>query len=382
MVSSGASLVRMAALASLFGSSFLFMKIALGSFSPAQITLLRLVLGAAVLVGVCAVRRITLPREPRLWLVVAGAALFANTLPFTLFAVAGQTVDVGLSGVLNATTPLWALALAVAVGRRRRVTGWNVLGVLLGFVGVVLLLAPWQQGEVHLLGAALCLAAAVSYAVGYIYVERFLSGRGLAPAGLACMQLIAGSGLAIVAMPFFGTQPIEPALGPVLAILVLGVLGTGVAFVLNHRLIADEGGAAASTVGYLLPLVSVLLGVVLLDERLAAFQWAGMAVILLGVALTRHRGRQEQGTVRQAAAVAAGTALTAGTAVAAGAALDASPEYDATPGAAPTQAARPTSADAATGTATAVQPDTAAQPLRAEPAQPESRVADRQHTPC
>ncbi|AOS65717.1 DMT family transporter [Actinoalloteichus hymeniacidonis] len=296
MIRNTGSLVRMAVLASLFGSSFLLMKIALGSFSPAQITLIRLVLGAGVLLAICAARRIVLPREPRLWLIMTGAALLANTLPFTLFAVAEQTVDVGLSGVLNATTPLWALALAVALRRQRAVTGWNVVGVALGFIGVVLLLAPWQQADIHLFGAALCLAAAASYAVGYLYVERFLSGRGLKPVAMACMQLIAGSGLAVVAIPFMGRQPIDLALAPVVAIVVLGALGTGAAFVINHRLIADEGGAAASTVGYLLPLVSVLIGVLLLDERLALFQWAGMAVTLLGVALTRHRKSSAEAT--------------------------------------------------------------------------------------
>jgi drug/metabolite transporter (DMT)-like permease len=254
-----------------------------------QITLVRVALGAAVLVVLCYSSRERLPRDRSVWLHLVVAALFGNAIPFVLFAVGEQTVDSGIAGVLNATTPLWVLMLGIVLGSERGLTAVRLGGLVLGFGGTLLIFAPWQSSELLSWGALAILAAAMSYAVSFSYIGRHLSGRGTAPIALSAAQILTATGLTALAVPVGGLQPIHFELGAVLAVIVLGVFGTGFAFALNYRLITDEGPTNAATVGYLLPVVSVLLGALALDEELNPRVIAGMVVVLAGVAMTRIR---------------------------------------------------------------------------------------------
>jgi drug/metabolite transporter (DMT)-like permease len=278
--------VRIGVLALLWGSGFLWIKVSLNhGLSPAQITITRCVLGAAVLAGLALAARQRLPRSATVWRRLAVAALFCNALPFALFAVGERTVDSGLAGVLNATTPLWTLLIGLATGVER-FSAARAGGLLLGFGGVLLIFAPWQLAGASTWGAVALLAAAASYGVGFVYMGRWLTGRGTAPIALSAAQLIAATGWSAVALPAAGAPSTD--LTGLAAVAVLGVFGTGVTFYLSYRLIADEGPTSAATVGYLLPVVSVALGAVVLDERLGLRVLAGMAVVLLAVALTRR----------------------------------------------------------------------------------------------
>ncbi|RKT57668.1 DMT family transporter [Saccharothrix australiensis] len=289
LVNRPGTLVRMGVLALLWGSSFLWIKIALTGLSPVQITLARTALGAAVLVVLLHARGQRLPRDRASWGHLAFAAVFGSVLPFALFALGERSVDSGVAGVLNATTPLWTLAIGLALGYERRRGGARLAGLVLGFAGTLLIFAPWQQAGLASWGALACLAAAASYAVSYTYVGRVVSGRGLSPLQLSSTQLVTASGLAALVVPVGGLQPVHLDWQPLLAVGVLGVFGTGVAFVINYRLIEDEGATNATTVGYLLPVVSVLLGAAFLGEDLNARVVAGMVVVLVGVALTRKQ---------------------------------------------------------------------------------------------
>ncbi|KOV80643.1 multidrug transporter [Nocardia sp. NRRL S-836] len=280
----------MGVLALLWGSSFLWMKLALGSLAPLQISLVRTFFGALVLVAVLASARMTLPRDKRIWGHMTFVALFGSAVPFTLFAIGGQTVDSGVSGVLNSTTPLFALAIGLLLGTERINDLVRMLGLGLGFAGVLLIFAPWQQANsIASWGAVLCLVGAASYAIGYSYAGRYLVNTGASSTQLAAMQLTTAMGMLVLAMPFGGLQPLHLHWVGVAAVIVLGVAGTGVAFILNYRVIADEGATTATTVGYLLPVVSVLLGAIFLGEQLNARVVIGMVVVLMGVALTRRR---------------------------------------------------------------------------------------------
>lgn len=280
----------MGVLALLWGSSFLWMKLALGSLSPLQISLVRTFLGAVVLVVVLLLSRMTLPRDRRIWGHMLFVALFSSALPFTLFAFGGLTVDSGVSGVLNSTTPLFALAIGLVLGTEKVSDLVRMLGLALGFGGVLLIFAPWQSANgIASWGAVLCLVGAASYAVGYSYAGRYLVNTGATPTQLAAVQLAAATGMLLVALPVGGLQPPHLHWAGVAAVAVLGVFGTGAAFILNYRVIADEGATTATTVGYLLPVVSVLLGAIFLGEQLNARVVIGMLVVLAGVALTRRR---------------------------------------------------------------------------------------------
>ena len=290
------TLLRIAALALMWGSSFFWIKLGLAMFSPVQLVLARLVFGAAVLMLLCGLYRARLPRDRRTWGHLAVAAFFHNALPFLLFAIGETTVDSGITGVLNSTTPLWVLLAAPLLGTTSRMTSTRVVGLVAGLGGILLIFAPWQASGLLSWGALACLAAAASYGFAVVYEGRFLSGAGMSPYALSAGQMLLASGMLVLAVPVGGLTPVHFSTGALVAVLVLGIGSTGIAFALNYQLLASEGAVAASVVGYLLPVVSVLLGAAFLHEQLNLRVIAGMLVVLAGVALTRLQ-KPERGTV-------------------------------------------------------------------------------------
>jgi drug/metabolite transporter (DMT)-like permease len=294
------ALPRIALLALIWGSAFLWIKLADRGFSPVEVTLARLALGAAVLFAIMLKRREKIPRPGRLWAIIAVAALFANAVPYLLFAVAEQTVDSSTAGIINATTPLWTVVLALAVRHQKTITGWQAAGLIVGFAGAVLIFTPWRTTSALLSAGGLeCLAASVSYAISYIYMDRFLARRGIGPVVLSACQLAAAAVMLAIALAVSGAPAPHVTAEAVAAVAVLGIVGTGFAYVLNYQIIASEGATVASTVTYLLPVVAIVLGVVVLGETVTAAMLAGIALVLLGVALTRLRTQPPQPTPPQ-----------------------------------------------------------------------------------
>jgi drug/metabolite transporter (DMT)-like permease len=221
-------------------------------------------------------------------------AVLANLAPYLLFSWSEQRISAGLAGVLSGTTPLLTLLLAYAFGVGR-LTVARVLGLMLGLVGVVVLAAPWHNGPraISAAGILAALGAAACYATSYVYARRLLTNRDTEPLVLAAAQLTIGTCLLGVAMPWLGRQQVTLSATVVLSVVALGVLSTGIAYVLNYRLIQDEGPTAASMTNYLTPVVAVLLGVAVVDERLSWNLVAGTAMVLLGVWIAeRNRGRR------------------------------------------------------------------------------------------
>jgi drug/metabolite transporter (DMT)-like permease len=196
-----------------------------------------------------------------------------------------------VAGVLNATTPLWSLLIGIAIGTERGLRPIRLSGLLLGFAGTLLIFAPWHHTGLASWGSLAILAAAVSYAVAFAYMGRNLVGKGTAPIALSAAQLITATGLSALALPAGGLVPVHINPAGVIAVVILGIFGTGFTFALNYRLIADEGATNAATVGYLLPVVSVVLGAIVLNEELNVRVIAGMVVVLVGVGMTRWRKR-------------------------------------------------------------------------------------------
>lgn len=285
-----AALPRVGLLALIWGSAFLWIKLADQGFSPVEVTLARLATGAAVLFAVMLVRRDKIPRSPRLWASIAVAALFANAVPYLLFALAEQTVSSSTAGIINATTPLWTMILALAVRHQQRITGWQAAGLAVGFVGAVLIFSPWQAAsELFSAGGLECLAAAVSYAVSYVYMDRFLARRGIGAIVLSACQLGAAAVMLAIALTVSGVRTPHVTTQDIAALAVLGIVGTGFAYVLNYQIITSHGATAASMVTYLLPVVAIVLGVLVLSEAVTPAMLAGIALVLAGVALTRRR---------------------------------------------------------------------------------------------
>lgn len=290
MNTSRAGLLRVATLALVWGSGFLWIKLALRGFSPVQIVFVRLLLGCVTLVPIALSRGLTFPRGRRVWGHLFVAALVANALPYALFSIGEQQVGSNIAGVLNGTTPLWTLFLGFAAGSDRSITWIKGLGFGLGFLGVITIFTPWRSGnEIASWGGLACLVASASYGVSYVYMDRFLINRGIKPLMLSISQLAAAAVILAIAMPIGGRRQPTWRLDATLSLIILGIIGTGFAYVLNYRIIQDDGAAVASTVTYLLPVVAIILGRLTLDEPVGPATLVGVTLILLGVALTRRR---------------------------------------------------------------------------------------------
>jgi drug/metabolite transporter (DMT)-like permease len=246
-----------------------------------------------VLFAVMLGRREKVPRSLPLWGSIIIAALFANAAPYLLFAVAEQTVNSSTAGIINATTPLWTVTLALAVRHQESLTRWQAAGLIVGFAGAVLIFSPWRTASaVFSTGGLECLAASVSYAISYVYMDRFLARRGASATVLSACQLAAAAAMLAIALGVSGVQTPHVTAESIAAIAILGIAGTGFAYVLNYQIITSEGATVASTVTYLLPVVAIVLGVLVLNESVTATMLAGIALVLAGIALTRRRAKQ------------------------------------------------------------------------------------------
>ena len=289
---SNATVGRFVLLALLWGSSFTLIKVSLEGLTPGQLVLSRLVLGAGVLLAIARLRKVAPPRWGGVWGHVAAAALFGNVVPFLLLSYGEQTTGAGIAGVLVGSTPLLTLALATAALPTERATPRKAVGLLFGFVGLMLVIGPWRDSLGSVGGQLACLGTALSYAAGFVYVRKYLSPRGLAPLSLAASQLAAAAVLQALVTPFL-TWHTPHFTGRVTgSIVFLGVLSTGLAYVLYFRLIGEVGATTASAVNYVVPVFAVLLSVVLLGEPVTWNLLVGGLVVLIGMAYAENRIRQ------------------------------------------------------------------------------------------
>ncbi|WTZ39127.1 DMT family transporter [Streptomyces sp. NBC_01390] len=291
--------VRFGVLSLIWGFSFLLIKVGTQGFEPFQVTFGRLLFGTAVLAAALVVKRERLPRGARTWGHLAVAAFLLNALPFSLFAYAELTIPSTLAGICNATSPLWGMALSLVALSEDRPTRVRVAGLGLGFLGVLTVLGAWQGFHgLDATGTALALLASLSYPVGWIYVRRTLAGSTHSHLSLSGAQLLLATLQLAVVTPLFTEIPDRLPVGPLLAIVALGSLGTGFAMLLQYGLVAETGPTTAQMVTYFIPVIATVAGVTLLGETLAWSTPVGAVVVLAGAALTqatpgRRRRRAE-----------------------------------------------------------------------------------------
>lgn len=283
---------RLALLALIWGWSFLFIKVAVEGMTPTAVAGARIALGALTMQVILRSRRIALPRDRASWRHFFVMGLVHSAVPFTLLAWGEQRITSALTAVLNATTPLFA-ALLTALMLAERLRRAQLLGVVLGFVGVAVAagVGAGDLGGSSLSGAAAAVAAAACYGLGFTYARRNLSG--MSPLVASGGQLVAGTcliaPLAIVTSVRDGIHLTPPR---ILAVALLGIVGTGLAYVLNYGSIAELGPTRASVVTQLVPVVAVTVGVVFLDEPFRLRLLAGAALTLFGIALLHERIRR------------------------------------------------------------------------------------------
>lgn len=284
--------LRFAFLSLVWGFSFLLIKVGTQAYAPFQVTFGRLLFGTLVLAVAMAVKRERLPRGARTWGHLTVAALLLNALPFSLFAYAELTIPSTLAGICNATSPLWGMALSLVALSEDRPTRVRVAGLGLGFLGVLTVLGAWQGfSGLDARGTTMALLASLSYPVGWIYVRRTLAGTSTSHLSLTGAQLLLATAQLACVTPLFTTLPSSFPVLPLLAVLALGALGTGVAMLLQYGLVSEVGPTTAQMVTYFIPVIATAAGVVLLGESLAWSTPVGAAIVLAGAALTQVRAR-------------------------------------------------------------------------------------------
>ncbi len=280
------------ALSAIWGASFALIKVAVDAgVPPVWVALWRCLLGAVTLGAVLVLRGEGIPRDRALWGHSAVVAVLLNTVPFILFPFGETRVSSVLAGVMNATTPLFTLLFAVSVSYTHRQ----------GFVGVLTVLGVWHGiGSGEAAGGLACLAAACCYGAGFAYLRRFLSGRPESVTTLSALQVTCATAELAVIAPLAGSAPQWPGGGPAVALLVFGVVGTGLAYLLNLGLVRAAGTAVASAVTYVMPLWSTAIGALFLAEPVGWNALAGGALVIAAVVLTHPRPRAAAGPEEQA----------------------------------------------------------------------------------
>lgn len=278
---STANLLRLILLAAIWGGSFLFMRITAPVLGPAILIEYR-VLSAAVflaVVGLLLRKKLQLRQHWQHYLMLG---LFNSALPFLLFGFAARTLSASMLAVLNATTPMWG-ALIGALWSRHMVSGRVLLGLVLGTAGVALLVGFDHVSSRPGAGIAIVavLVAAFSYAIASNYAK---SAKAVEPFANAHGSMWAATLLVLPALPFFPAPGVATG-GIVAAVLALGVLCSGIAYLIYFRLIQDVGPASALTVTFLSPMFGILWGVLFLGEHVGWYTFAGAAIVITGTAL-------------------------------------------------------------------------------------------------
>ena len=274
-------LLMLLALAAIWGSSFLFIELALRDLAPSTLILLRMGSGAVAL-GIYIVARgrsVAVLRPYVLPLALLG--LVNTALPFFLIAWGQQYIDSGLASIFNASAPLFTAVFALGYDRSQRASGARLAGIVLGFGGVVALVGfELSGGERAVAGGLAVVAASACYAIGGLYAGRRFDG--LPPSLVAFGALIWST---LFVLPFGVAQGSSIGLEALLSVLYLGVLATGVGYLLYFGLIAGAGAAKAVLVTYLVPSLALVYGAAFLDEEITAVAVLGLMLVLAGVAL-------------------------------------------------------------------------------------------------
>lgn len=276
-----------------WGASFLFMKVALEGVSFGQVAWARLVFGAVTLGVIVLATRSRLPKQPIVYLHFVVVAITYCVVPFLLFAWAEQYVSSSLASIYNAVTPITTAILATAAFRVEKLNRDQVLGVLLGVVGVVVVVGPWSiaalSGSVW--GQLACLGAVTCYGFSFGYIRRFISHRDIPATSTAFLNIGVAAVIMLLLTPVVALSPIEFSWPVLLSLLALGALGTGIAYIWNMNVLRAWGPTATSGVTYVTPVVGVALGILVLGEHLSWNEPVGAAIVLAGILLTQQRVR-------------------------------------------------------------------------------------------
>jgi drug/metabolite transporter (DMT)-like permease len=273
-----------------WGCSFIFIKLGLEFLTPFGVAFVRCALGALTLLAWARYKGISLPKSKRMLFHLWVVSLLLNVIPGVFFALAETEVTSVLAGIINAVTPLMTLLAIMAVTRDEKPKLYQVVGILIGFIGVLTVLGAWKGlGDNPLWAILILLVAVTCYGFSFPYSRRFILPQKLQPESIAAGQVTLG---ALTLLPFFiynGIDKYEYQPAPFLAMVALGVFGSGFAYIWNFKVMTIAGSAIASSVTYLTPVVAVIVGIIFLQESIYWYEPAGALIVLLGAAIGQNR---------------------------------------------------------------------------------------------
>ena len=282
------------ALGLVWGCSFIFIKLGLEFLTPFGVAFGRCALGAITLLIVVKFKKIKLPSDKQIWFKLWVVAMLLNVIPGILFAYAEVHVTSVLAGIINAATPLATLVVMLIAFREEKLKVEQIQGLIVGGIGVLVVLGIWQGiGDNQLNGVIALLIAVTCYGISFPYSKRNIIPLGLKPESAAATQLVTAS---ITLLPLYLLDGISNdyyRINNVLAMVALGVLGSGFAYIWNFSIIQAAGSSIASTVTYLTPVVAVFVGWLFLGEKIAWHEPAGALLVILGAAISQGRFKRK-----------------------------------------------------------------------------------------
>jgi drug/metabolite transporter (DMT)-like permease len=275
----------------MWGTSYAFIKLGVETLPTFTLIATRLAIGLGLLATVVLVAREPLPRNPRIYFHLAVMGAINIVIPFTLITWAELSVDSAIAAILNGAVPLIVIVLAALTFHDEPITLNRLVGVVVGYVGVIVLVLPGLSGALsgsEVTGELALLGSTLSYAVGAVYARRNI--KGLRPMIPAVFQ-VGFAFLMVSVLAFVFENPLAVAwnLDAVVAVVWLGLLGSGAAYLIMFRLLSRIGATATSQLAYLLPVVGIITGAVMFSEQVDARVIGGTALILGGVTLVNSK---------------------------------------------------------------------------------------------
>ena len=274
----------------LFGGNYMWAHFALQSFSALEVAWGRTVLAAATLAVVVLLTKDHYPRGKEIWIKLNVAALLFNTVSFVGMATAVSRITTVQVSIWNALVPLVTLGFVLVFIPEENPTWRRITGLSMGFLGALFIAHPWSGlGDFDALGTGAIMVGTTSYAAGLVYARRNFANVSDTPASIAAGQMLCASIHFTLILPWFVTITTDASTISIVSMLILGIVGTGITYIMIQTLIKQSGAGVASDTTYVILFVAIVLGIVVLGEELNVWQIIGSGLILIGLVIINRK---------------------------------------------------------------------------------------------
>jgi drug/metabolite transporter (DMT)-like permease len=276
----------------LFGGNYMWAHFALESFSALEVAWGRTVLAAATLAIALLITKDHYPRGKEIWIKLNIAAILFNTVSFVGMATAVSRISTVQVSIWNALVPLVTLGFVLVFIPEENPTWRRVTGLSMGFLGALFIAHPWSGlGDFDAIGTGAIMVGTISYAAGLVYARRNFVNVKDTPTSIAAGQMLCASVHFTLILPWFVTITTDASTTSLISLLILGVVGTGITYIMIQTLIKQSGAGVASDTTYVILFVAIMLGIIVLGEAINIWQIIGSALILIGLVIINTKER-------------------------------------------------------------------------------------------